>query len=74
MKIDAKMIAALMTLPDDQLWATIRAVASSKGIALTETPPPKATMDSLRGAFSGADKFDVGQAIKILSSYRDKKK
>jgi hypothetical protein len=50
MKIDPKLIQALLTLPDEQLWATVRAVATTKNIQLSETPPPKETMAKLRGA------------------------
>ena len=73
MKIDPKLIESLLAMPDDQLWATIRAFAQTKKIQLSETTPPKETMSALRGAFLGADKLDVGQAMKIVSAYRAKK-
>lgn len=74
MKLDKKLIAALMTLPDDQLWETARAVATSKNIHLSETPPPKKTMDALRAAFSDCEKMDMLTAARIISAYREKGK
>ena len=74
MKLDKKIIAALMTLPDDQLWETVRAVAASKNIRLSETPPPKQTMDALRAAFADCEKMDFLTASRILSAYREKGK
>lgn len=73
MKIDPQLIQTLLAMPDDQLWATVRAFASTKKITLSKETPPKETMQALRGAFGNADKFDLGQAVKILSSYRQKK-
>ena len=74
MKLDKKLIAALMTLPDDRLWETARAIAASKNIHLSEAPPPKETMDALRAAFADCEKMDVLAAAKILSAYREKGK
>ena len=74
MKLDKKLIAALMTLPDDRLWETARALAASKNIHLSETPPPKETMDALRTAFADCEKMDVLAAAKIISAYREKGK
>ncbi|MDD6981017.1 MAG: hypothetical protein PUJ21_04660 [Clostridia bacterium] len=74
MKLDKNLIAALLTLPDDRLWETVRAVAASKNIHLSETPPPKVTMDALRGAFSDCEKMDLVTAGRILAEYREKGK
>ncbi len=74
MKIDPQLIQTLLKLPDEQLWATVRAVAATKKINLSETPPPKQTMAALRAAFSEADKYDYASAVKILSDYRTKGK
>lgn len=73
MKIDPALIQSLLAMPDDQLWATVRAFAATKRIHLSEATPPKETMQTLRGAFSNADQFDLGQAVKIISNYRAKK-
>lgn len=74
MKLDKKLIAALMTLPDDRLWETARAIAASKNIHLSEAPPPKETMDALRAVFSDCERMDVVKAAQLLAEYREKGK
>ncbi len=74
MKIDRTLIDELLAMDDARLWQTVRSFASTKKINLSETPPPKETMDRLRGIFTNTEKYDLGAAVKILSNYRTRKK
>ncbi len=73
MKLDPKMIEGLLALPNDRLWETVRQMAASKHIRLSETPPPDEVMAKLRGAFADPTKMDLSTAVKVLSQYRNKK-
>lgn len=73
MKLDPQAVQALTALPDDALWNTVRQIAASKGFRLTATTPPPEQMRAIREALTHADKIDMGTAISMLKTYREKK-
>ena len=74
MKLDPEMIRQLRAMSDSELWSTVRGIASSRGFTLPEAVPPHETMVSLRNTLSGADKLDLGTAVRILTQYRKSSK
>lgn len=74
MKIDQKLIAELVSLPDDELWRRIREMAGAHGIKLpSETPPPE-TLASLRGAVRGNGTLKLSEAIAVIGRYMKEQK
>ena len=69
MKIDKDKLAALLAMPDDKLWAEVRAIASSHGITLPTAPPPPEEMANLRGAVSGGAKLNFAEAVRVINNY-----
>ena len=70
MKLDREMLAKLSGMDDDALWGTVVTVAGEKGIRLPASTPPHETMERLRGTLSGSGTLSLGEAVRILSSYR----
>ena len=73
MKVDPQLVKVVASLPDEELWITIRSLAKMKKITLTEKTPPHATLEALRHALQDADKIDLASALKILQSWKEKK-
>ena len=69
MKIDKDKLAALLAMPDDKLWAEVRAIASSHGITLPTAPPPPEEMAKLRGAVSGGARLNFAEAVRVINDY-----
>ena len=70
MKFDANAMAALLALDDGALWMQIRRIAATAGLTLSETPPPHADLERLRGLMRGAGEGDVAEAMRTLARYR----
>ena len=70
MKFDPNAMAALLALDDEALWARIRAIASTGGVALSEAAPPAAEMQKLRALMGGAGQADVAGAMQTLARYK----
>lgn len=73
MKVDPQLVKVVASLPDEELWITIRSLAKMKKINLREQTPSHETLEALRRALQDADKIDLSGAIKILQSYKEKK-
>ena len=71
MKFDANAMAALLALDDAALWAQIRRIAASAGLALSETVPPHAELERLRGMMRGAGEGDIGEAMRLVNRFRE---
>ena len=69
MRIDAKRLEELLSLPDDRLWQEIVSVGARHGFKMPETTPPHEEMEKLRGACKGG-KINALSALKIIDSYR----
>ena len=69
MKIDQRLIAELVVLPDDELWRRIREMAGLHGIKLPEATPPPETLSRLRGAVRGNGTLKVTEAISVIGRY-----
>lgn len=70
MKFDPNAMAALLALDDSALWARIRAIAATGGVALSEAAPPAAEMQKLRALMGGAGQADVAGAMQTLARYK----
>ena len=74
MKIDKEALAALMALPDRELWQRVREIAGSHGFNLPEATPSKSEMDKMREAVSGCNSFNLATAMRLLNEYKRGKK
>ena len=71
MKFDANALAALAALDDAALWAQIRKIAGAAGLSLSETVPPHAELERLRGMMRGASERDLAGAMQTLARFRE---
>lgn len=69
MKMDQKLIAELVALPDDELWRRIREMASAYGIKLPEATPPHETLAKLKGAVRGNGTLKMTEAASVIGRY-----
>ena len=74
MKIDKKTLDMLAALPDDKLWAALRLVASTAGLALPERMPAPEQMRNLRAALGDVGDGDIRRAAELAAIYRGDKK
>ena len=72
MQFDYNMLSKLVSLPDEQLWQTIRIVASQNGIALPNGMPPASELARLRQALSSTQNPNVAEAMDIVNQYKKK--
>ena len=74
MKIDKKTLEMLSALPDAKLWAMLRILAASAGLALPEKTPDAAQMRNLRAALSDVGDDDIRRAAELAAIYRGEEK
>lgn len=70
MRVDKDKLAAMLARDDESLWQEIRSIAKSHGFNLPETAPPHSEMQRLRSTVADGSKINLGDAVKILNSYR----
>ena len=70
MRVDKDKLTAMMSKDDDALWREIREIAGSHGFKLPESTPPKEDMRRLRGTVEGGTRINLGDAMKIINSYK----
>ncbi len=70
-QFDANMFRAILSLSDEQLWQTIKAIAAQSGVKLPSGTPPKEELARLRAALGTANP-DVNNAMKIVEEYKKK--
>ena len=68
-QFDANMFRAILSLSDEQLWQTIKAIAAQNGIKLPAGTPPKEELARLRSALGTANP-DVNNAMRIVEQYK----
>ena len=73
MKINKEELKRLSEKSDADMWAEILRIASSRGFELQKTPPKAEDLERIRRALSGAEKISLGEAAKIMNSYKNKK-
>ena len=73
MKVDPQLVKVVASLPDEELWITIRSLAKMKKITLSEKTPSHETLETLRRALADADKIDLASALRILQNFKEKK-
>lgn len=72
MQFDYNMLNKLVSLPDEQLWQTIRAIAIQSGVSLPDGNPPKAELSRLREALCNTKNPDLEEAMSIVNQYKKK--
>ena len=70
MQFDYNMLQKLISLPNEQLWQTIRIIASQNGIALPSEAPPASELARLKEAMSNTKSPDIAQAMDIVNQYK----
>ena len=70
MEINQSTVNKMLAMSDDDLWRSIRLIASTSGIKLDNGPAPRAEMEKIRSALSSVTGADVNEALKILSKNR----
>ena len=73
MKFNKEEMKRLGTLPDRELWESLKGIAHSHGYSLPEKMPASADMEKLRRALVGIDKINLTEAAKILQGYKKNK-
>nr|MBQ8890723.1 hypothetical protein [Clostridia bacterium] len=74
MKIDKEKLAAIVALPDEELWRMIREVAASHGFKLPENAPAHTEMEKIRNAVSHGASPNITEALRVINDYRRGKK
>ena len=70
MKIDKKTIDLLLSMNDDQLWQTIRAVAVTSGFkGMTSLERPK-DLSKLRALLASMNEADLSRAMELINTYK----
>ena len=73
MKINKDELKRLAEKSDADLWAEILRMAGSRGYDLQKTPPKHEELERIRRALSGAEKISLGEAARIMNSYKNRK-
>ena len=68
-QFDANMFRAILSLSDEQLWQTIKAIAAQSGVKLPSGTPPKEELARLRSALGTANP-DINNAMRIVEEYK----
>ncbi len=68
-QFDANMFRAILSLSDEQLWQTIKAIAAQNGITLPAGTPPREELARLRSAL-GTTTPDIGEAMRVVEKYK----
>lgn len=71
-QFDPNMLRMILSLPDDQLWTTIKVIAEKNGVALPNGTPPKSELSRLRDAMSSANP-NPEEAKRIMEKYKKEK-
>ena len=72
MKIDKDKLRALSEKGDEELWREIQRIAGEHGYKLPVSAPKHEDMERIRGALSGAEKISLGDAARIMNSFKKK--
>ncbi len=70
MKLDKKQLDHLASLPDDQLWRTLRMLTPYLGVELTEKARQPEKLARLRAAMRSMTEADVERLSEIAAVYR----
>ena len=70
MKIDKEKLSALAALPDEELWATLTAIAKKNGINMPTRSPSHEELEKLRKAIENPDKLNALNALRIIGKYK----
>lgn len=74
MRIDKDKLQKMASMSDEELWMTVCRVANDHGLKLPSAVPPSEDMARLRGTIKGADKINLGEAMRIINDYKRSEK
>ena len=74
MKLNKEKMAKYAALDDKALWCEICAVAEGHGYKFNTAEPSHEDMERIRAILRGEVKFSMAEALKLLNSYKSKKK
>ena len=72
MKINTEKLARLADLNDEELWQSMLGIANSHGQKINAPMPPHEEMERMRRIMRGEERISLGEAMKILNSYKKK--
>ena len=70
MRVDKDKLAAMLSRDDESLWREIREIAKSHGFTIPEATPPRSEMEKLRATVKDGSKINLGDAARIINSYK----
>lgn len=70
MKFDKEKLNMLMSLPDEELWRTVRMIGRERGLELPEKPPAHSEMEKMRNAVGSGGRINLGEAMRIINNYK----
>ena len=72
MKINNEKLARLADLKDEDLWQSMLGIAAGHGQKINAPMPSHTEMDRIRRILRGEERISLGEAMKILSTYKKK--
>lgn len=71
MKINNEKLKGLASLDDEALWQQMLTIAGGKGHKINSPMPPHEEMERIRRIMRGEEKISLGEAMKILNTYKN---
>ena len=72
MKINNEKLARLADLNDKELWESMLGIAGNHGQKISAPMPPHEDMERIRRILRGEERISLGEAMKLISSYKKK--
>ena len=67
-----KKLAKLADLNDKELWESMLGIAGNHGQRVNATMPPHGEMERIRRILRGEERISLGEAMKLISTYKKK--
>ena len=73
MRVNNENLKKYAELDDAALWEKLTSTAREKGLKVTDKPPTHEELERVRRILRGEEKISMAEAMKILSTYKQKK-
>lgn len=73
MRINKEELKKIAEKSDAELWQTIKEMGKSHGLNLPDAQPSKENLEKIRAVLSGTEKINLGEAARIINSYKNKR-
>ena len=70
MKINTEKLAKYAELGDEELWQTMLGIAGNHGHKIEAPMPTHSEMERIRRIMRGEEKIGLGEAMKLLNTYK----